>query len=101
MDKLFSSEQAIPAPTTSTAAAAAGTHLATIATTMSTTVSGVTSKRAANHADVDQDETSDYKDMPAEFSARYDLKNHPIDIITSSDLKPYHNDLTVDKYNSM
>ena len=41
MDKLFSSEQAIPALTTSTAAAAARIHLATIANTMSTAVSGV------------------------------------------------------------
>ena len=68
---------------------------------MSTTVSGVTCKTAANHTDADKDETIDYKDMPADVCARYDLKNHPINIITSSDLKPYHNDLTVDKHNSM
>ena len=100
MDKLFSSEQVIPAPTSSTAAATAGTHLATIATTMSTAVSGVTSKAAANHANADKDETIDYKDMPTDVCARYDLKNHPINIIMSSDLKPYHNDLTVDKHNA-
>ena len=100
MDKLFSSKQAIPAPTTPTAAATARTHLATIATTMSTAVSGVTSKAAANHADADKDETIDYKDMPADVHARYDLKNHLINIITISVLKPFHNDLTVDKYNS-
>ena len=40
MDKLFSNQQAIPPPTqaTTNAAATAGTHLATIATTMSSTI---------------------------------------------------------------
>ena len=69
MDKLFSSEQAIPAPTTTTTTATAGTHLATIANTMSTAVSGVTSRAAANHADADKDETIDYKDMPDDVCA--------------------------------
>ena len=54
IDKLSSNKQAIPVPTTSTAAATAETHLATIATTMSTAVSGVTSKTAANHANTDK-----------------------------------------------
>ena len=67
---------------------------------MSTAVSGVTSKAAANHADPDKDETIDCKDIPADVRARYDLKNHPINVITSSDLKPYHNKLTVDKHNA-
>ena len=62
IDKLFSSRQAIPA-SSSTAAATAETHLATIATTMLTAVTGLTSKAAANHANTDQDETIDYKDM--------------------------------------
>ena len=31
--------------------------------------------------------------------ARYDLKNHPVNIITSSDLELFHNKLTVDKHN--
>ena len=100
MDKLFSNEQAIPAPTTLTATATAVTCLATIASTMSTAVSGVTSKASTNYADADKDETIDYKDMPTDVCARYDLKNHPINVITSSDLKPYHNDLTVDEHNA-
>ena len=67
---------------------------------MSTAVTGLTSKAAANHADTNKDETIDYKDMPADVCARYDLKNHPINIITSSDLTPFNNNLTVDKHNS-
>ena len=97
MNKLFSSEQAITA-LTMTATVTAGNHLATIANTMSTAVSGVTSRAAANHADADKDETIDFKDMPADVRARYNLKNHPINVITKSDLKPYHNKLTVDKH---
>ena len=100
MDKLLSSKQTIPAPTTSTAAATAGTHLATIATTISTAVSCVTSKAAASHANADKDETIDCKDRSTDVRARYDLKNYPINIITSSDLKPFNNDLTVAKHNS-
>ena len=91
MDKLFSTEQAIPVSSTSAATAAAGTHLATIATIMLTAVSGVTSKAAANHADADKDETIDYKDIHTDVCARYDLKNHPVNIIMSSNLKPFHN----------
>ena len=66
MDKLFSSKQTIPNPFASTATAAAGTYLATIATTMSTAVTRLTSKAAANHADANRDETIDYKDMPTD-----------------------------------
>ena len=65
MDKLFSSEQAIPPPTQATANAAvtAGTHLATIANTMSTAISGagLTSKGATHHANANQDETIDLR----------------------------------------
>ena len=75
MDKLFSSQQAIPAPTAAsvTAANAATTHLATIATRMSSAVSGatgaagLTSKATAAHADADRDETMDHKDMPTDL----------------------------------
>ena len=81
MDKLFSSQQAIPAPTAAsvTAAITATTHLATIATMMSSAVSsatGLTSKAAAAHADADRDETMDYKDMPTDLRDRYALKRH-------------------------
>ena len=100
MDKLFSSEKVYPAPGTSAATAVAGTHLATIATTISTAVSCVTSKAAVNHADANADETIDYKDMSADVCAQNDLKNHSISIITSSNLKPFHNDLMVKKHNT-
>ena len=58
MDKLFSSQQAIPAPTAAsvTATNTANGHLATIVTTFSSTVSGaagLTSKAAAAHANAD------------------------------------------------
>ena len=68
MDELFSAKQPVPNPSSSSlAAAAAGTHLVSIATTMRTTVPGLTtSKAAANHADADQDETIDYKGMPTD-----------------------------------
>ena len=100
MDKLFSIEQDIPAQSVSTVTAAAGTHLATIATKMLTAVIGLTSKAAANHANADQDETIDYKDMPTDVLEQYDLKNHPVNIITRDGMKLYHNDLTVDKHNA-
>ena len=72
MDKLFSSVQAIPGPTTAsvTAANTANGHLATIATTFSSAISGatgLTSKAAASHANADQNETMDYKDMPTDL----------------------------------
>ena len=67
---------------------------------MSTVVSGVTSKATAIHADAYKDETIDYKDMLADVCAQNDLKNHPVNIITRSDLKPYHNNLIVDKHNT-
>ena len=80
MDKLFSSEQAIPPPTQATAnsTVTAGTHLASIANTMSTAVSGagLTSKAATSHVDADQEETIDFKDMPTDLCARYSLKKH-------------------------
>ena len=38
--------------------------------------------------------------MPADVCARYDLKNHPVNIITSSNLKPFQNEPTVDKHNT-
>ena len=100
MNKLFSSEQDIPVPSASIATATAGTHLTTITTMMLTVVSGVTSKVATNYANDDTDETIDYKGIPADVCARYNLKNHPINIITSSNLKPFHNDFTMDKHNS-
>ena len=96
MDELFSTKQ--PVSTPSTPSSAATNHLASIATTMSTAVTGLTSKAAANHADADWDETIDYKDMPPDVRARYDLKNHPVDLITMNNLKLYQNDLTKDKH---
>ena len=100
ISKLFSSEQAIPASSALTATATAGTHLATIATTMLTAIIGLTSKADANHANADEDETIDYKDMLIDVHVQYNLKNHPVNIITGGDLKLYHNDLTVDKHNA-
>ena len=65
MDELFSSPQAVPVPPSlTTTAAITGTHLATIATTISTAVTGLTSKTATNHANANRDEMIDYKDMP-------------------------------------
>ena len=103
MDKLFISEQAIPPSTLTTATVTAGNHLATIANTMSTAVSGagLTSKVAANHADADREETIDFKDMPADLRARYALKKHPVDIFRKSDLALYHNVLTIDKHGTV
>ena len=53
MDELFTSRQPLPAAPTTAAATTAGNHLASIATTMTTAVTGLTSKTAANHADAD------------------------------------------------
>ena len=83
LNKLFSGEHGIPPPTPTsvTAANAAGTHLATIANTMSSTVSGaagLTSKTAASHADANQDEIMDYKDMPTDLRDQHTLKQHQI-----------------------
>ena len=64
MDELFSKKKAVP--TTPSSATTAGNHLATIATIMSTAVTGLTSKAAANHADADREETIDYNDMPTD-----------------------------------
>ena len=100
MDKLFSSEKAIPTPSVLTATAAAGTCLDTIATMILTAVTGLTNKAAVNHANINKDERIDYKDMPTDVCEQYNLKNHPINIITNGDLKLYHNDLIVDKHNS-
>ena len=61
MDELFFSRQPLPSAPTLAATTAAGTHLASIATTMSSAVTRLTSKAAANHADANQDETIDYK----------------------------------------
>ena len=98
MDHLFSMKQAIPTSQSSTATA--GTHLATIANTMSTAVTGLTSKAAANHADANRDETIDYKDMPTDVREQYDLKD-PINLITMNNMKLYQNDLTKDKYGAI
>ena len=106
MDQLFSNQQAIPPPTQATVAAAntAGNHLASIANTISTAVSGaprLTSQAAANHAEADRDETIDFKDMPQDLRDRYTLKQHQVDSFRKSDLKPYYNKLTLDKNNKM
>ena len=103
MDELFSSRQPVPNPSLSSLAAttAAGNHLASIATTMLSAVTGLTSKAAANHADADRDETIDYKDMPTDVRERYDLKNHPVDIITMNDMKLFQNELTKDKHGAI
>ena len=103
MNNFFSSEQTIPAPFVSTVTAASGTHLANISTTMLIAVTDLSSKVAANHinyANVNKDETIDYKDMPTSVCEQYDLKNHPVNIITSGNLKLYHNDLMVVKHNA-
>ena len=103
MDKLFISEQSIPPSITTTATVTAGNHLATIANTMSTAVSGarLTSKAAANHANASRDETIDFKDIPTNLQARYALKKHQVDIFRKSDLALYNNVLTTDKHGTI
>ena len=58
---------------------------------MSTAFTGLTSKAADNHANADQEETIDFKDMPVNLRARYALKKHPVDLICRSDLALYSN----------
>ena len=65
---------------------------------MLTAVTKLTSKAAANHANNDQDETIDYKDIPTDVWEQCDSKNHSVNIITKNDMKLYHNDLIKDKY---
>ena len=96
IDELFSSKQ--PLTSTPSANTVAGNHLATIATTMSSAVTGLTSKAAANHADADREETIDFKDMPVDLCARYTLKKNQDVQIKKSDLELYQNDLTKDKH---
>ena len=43
----------------------------------------------------------DHKDVPTDLRDRYALKRHQVDIFQKSDLKPYHNKLTVDKHGLM
>ena len=43
----------------------------------------------------------DHKDMPTDLRDRYALKRHQVDIFQKSNLKPYHNKLTVDKHGTM
>ena len=101
MNELFTSRQPLPAAPTMGAATTAGNHLAAIATTMSTAVTGLTSKAAANHANADREETIDFQDMPADLCARYALKKYPVDLIRKSDLALYCNVLTTDKHSAV
>ena len=103
IDELFSFKQPVPNPSSSSSAATttAGNHLASITTTMSTAVTGLTSQAAVKHADADQDETIDYKDMPANVRTRYALKNDSVDLMRKSDLKLYQNVLTMDKHGAV
>ena len=52
MDKLFSEKQAI---STTILTGTAGNHLASIATSMWTAMTGLTSKNTANHANADKE----------------------------------------------
>ena len=63
MDELSSKKQAIPATTPT---GTAGNHLASIATSMLTAVTGLTSKNAVNHVNANREETIDYNDMPTD-----------------------------------
>ena len=101
MDELFTSRQPLPAACTSAAVTAAENHLVSIATTMTSAMTGLTRKAATNHADVDQEETIDFKDMPADLHAGYALKKHPVDLIRSSNLALYSNVLTTDKHDAI
>ena len=65
---------------------------------MSTAVTGLTSKAAANHANADREETNEFNDMPANLRARYALKKHPVDLIHRIDLALYSNVLTTNKH---
>ena len=64
MDELFSRKQAVP--TTPSPTTTAGNHLASIATSMLTAVTGLTCKNATNHTDANREETIDYNDMPTD-----------------------------------
>ena len=101
MEELFASRQPLPAAPTTGVATTAGNHLAAIVTTMSMLVTGLTSKTAANHANVDQEETIYFKDMPANIYARYALKKHPVDLIRRSDMALYTNVFTTDKHSAI
>ena len=59
----------------------AGNHLAFIATSILTAVTGLTSKNAANYANTDKVETIDYNDMPTDVCEQCALKNHPEKVI--------------------
>ena len=100
MTELFSSKPALPSSTTTgtIAATVAGNHLATIATSMSTIGTGLTSKAAATYADADREETMDFKDMPPDVRARYTLKKNKDVYIRQCDLTLFQNDLTKDKH---
>ena len=74
MDELFSTKQPVPNPSSSPSAA--NNHLASIATTMLTALTGLTSQAAAKHADADRDETIDYKDMPTDFWEHFDITSN-------------------------
>ena len=97
MDKLFSGKQAVPTATLTTTA---GNHLASIATTMLSAVTWFTSKAAANHANVNREETIDYKDMSTDVRDQCDLKIPPEKVMTMDDMKPYHNNLTQDQHDA-
>ena len=96
MNKLFSEKQAVP--TTTSLTGTTGNYLASIATSMLATVSGVISKNAANHADADKEETIDYNDIPIDVWERCALDNHPNKIIAMGYMKAYHDDLTIDQH---
>ena len=53
---------------------------------------------SSNHADADRDETIDYKDMPTNVQEQYNLKNHPVNIITMNNMKLFYDELTKDKH---
>ena len=94
MVKLFTSKQADPTTTTSTAGNDA--NLASISTSMLTVM---TSKNAANHADSDKEETMDYNDMLTDIREHCAFKNHPDKIIGMGDLVDFNNKLIVDSAN--
>ena len=96
MDELFSKKQDVS--TTALSTTTAGNHLASIATTMLTTLTGLTSKNAANYANANREETIDYNDIPTDVGKQCALNNHSEKVILIGDMKPYQNNLTMVKH---
>ena len=84
MDKLLSKKQTVLTNT--------------FLTVISTTVGGVTSKNAANHASSDKIKTIDYNDMPTDLWEQCAFGNYSNKIVAMENTTDYHNDLTFDQH---